>query len=343
MRIGSGLFAALTGLSALSFSNAAYWIDPESCSKQAHQDLIVEGIEGALKMMDAAATQLTNPNDDFTRVLTTLFGPDTQRQTNNLRRIYAKTIPSVRTRDMSATKPLLGYYGVRFYCDSRRLTRKYSLTKGTWLFNEHTRERIDNEPTVGEQLGSFFECALVFAWTTCPWSDAESCEITFCPFFLEYAMKRKHNTFISWWRPNLWARLALLVDRRITDRWFTPIDLVSLFDKVILHEIMHTRGAEGGPLPRDRYNPEDVGGVRGYGWNNVKKIANVVTDLSVRPLVLGPEKNADSLALFGSAALMIQEGIKINDNGSFVRPEGMNERRFDVWFEELLEKNEESK
>lgn len=46
----------------------------------------------------------------------------------------------------------------------------------------------------------------------------------------------------------------------------------------------------------------------------------------------------DNLALFGSAALMIKKGIEIHDNGSFVEPKEMNEPRFDVWFDELLEK-----
>ena len=48
----------------------------------------------------------------------------------------------------------------------------------------------------------------------------------------------------------------------------------------------------------------------------------------------------DTLALFGSAALMIQKGIEIYDNGSFVEPKEMNEPRFDVWFDELLEEPE---
>jgi hypothetical protein len=74
----------------------------------------------------------------------------------------------------------------------------------------------------------------------CPYDETENCEITFCPWFLEYGMKRKYKTFSSWWKDKsavTWAKLATLLDKWITNRYYTPIDLVSLFDKVILHEV----------------------------------------------------------------------------------------------------------
>lgn len=42
----------------------------------------------------------------------------------------------------------------------------------------------------------------------------------------------------------------------IADVWYTPVDLISLFDKVMLHELTHTR--IGGAT-------RDVGGFSGYG------------------------------------------------------------------------------
>ncbi|KAL4744410.1 hypothetical protein BDW72DRAFT_199618 [Aspergillus terricola var. indicus] len=331
MWIGNWFFAALTGFSAISVSHA-YWIDPESCSKD-HQKLIVDGITSAINMMDAGAEQLVNPSEEISRLLTNLFGPDTQRQTNNVRGVFLKTRRAIDVRNTALTKPRLSYYDVRFYCDSRRIKPQPSRVHGIRLFNTHT-----NELLAENYFEDLFTCFGNFAWTKCPDDELENCEITFCPYFLQYGMKRKYNTFGAWWKDKsaaTWGFLATKLDRLVTNRKYTPIDLVSLFDKVILHELMHTRGAEG--APSQRFIPEDVNDREGYGWKNAKRLAPVVTDLTTDPLTLGPEKNADNLALFGSAALMIKEGVKIHDNGSFVRPKGMNERRFDVWFDDLLD------
>ncbi|KAL3429082.1 hypothetical protein BDV09DRAFT_180936 [Aspergillus tetrazonus] len=333
MRIVNWVFAALTGFSAISVSQA-YWIDPESCSK-GHQELIVEGIESAIEMMDTGEQQLVSPSNEMRRLLENLFGNHStvhvETQRRKVQGVFFKTRVGIKDRNTALTKPVLDFYDVRFYCDSRRIKKQLSRTNGIRLFNTHTKELLAEN-----YISELLECLTNFAWTMCPYDETENCEITFCPWFLEYGMKRKYKTFSSWWKDKsavTWAKLATLLDKWITNRYYTPIDLVSLFDKVILHELMHTRGATG----PDKFIPVDVGGRDGYGWKNAKRIAKVVTDLSTDSETLGPEKNADNLALFGSAALMIKKGIEIHDNGSFVEPREMNEPRFDVWFDELLE------
>lgn len=56
-------------------------------------------------------------------------------------------------------------------------------------------------------------------------------------------------------------------DKWITNRKYTPIDLVSLWDKVMLHEMTHTKA---GGLK------EDVGGFGGYGKELVSPVGKLV-------------------------------------------------------------------
>lgn len=91
------------------------------------------------------------------------------------------------------------------------------------------------------------------------------------------------------------------LDQWIRNKLYTPIDLMSLWDKCMLYEMMHTKPAK---------NKLDVGGSGGYGWKNCKAHAQNGKGAT----------NADSWVLFGSALYWFWEGSPIDENGDFIEP-----------------------
>lgn len=87
-------------------------------------------------------------------------------------------------------------------------------------------------------------------------------QIQVCPWFLQWAAKERYPTVYDLVvnHQGLFAKLAEHVIPWAIDKWYTPMDLVSLFDKVFLHELTHTRA--GGET-------KDEGGWGGYGWKNL--------------------------------------------------------------------------
>jgi hypothetical protein len=121
--------------------------------------------------------------------------------------------------------------------------------------------------------------------------------IQVCPWFLEYAMAKKYHTDVD--LRELRAFLAVKgLDKYITNHKYTPIDLMTLWDKAMLHEMMHT--TPGGLK-------EDVGGFGGYGWKNCKILAGNGKGVN----------NADSWALFASALYWFNQNSPIDQNGDF--------------------------
>lgn len=80
-----------------------------------------------------------------------------------------------------------------------------------------------------------------------------------------------------------------------THKLLTPIDVASLLDKVILHELSHTR-IGGEALDVDGPSFKDVR----YGWNRCRKLAQEGSDDRNRQA----QVNADSIALCGSGMLV---------------------------------------
>ncbi len=74
------------------------------------------------------------------------------------------------------------------------------------------------------------------AVTTVPSDPDKYSQITFCPWFLDYAMS-KAQQFQGQFKPAAIGQLALKVDTLVTKLKYTPIDLFSLFDKVVVHEV----------------------------------------------------------------------------------------------------------
>lgn len=76
-----------------------------------------------------------------------------------------------------------------------------------------------------------------------------------CPWFTEYAMAKKYKTFKD--IRGLRSFMSTIgADKLIQNIVYTPIDLFSLWDKVMVHEMMHTKAGGG---------QRDKEGVHSYG------------------------------------------------------------------------------
>lgn len=124
--------------------------------------------------------------------------------------------------------------------------------------------------------------------------------ITICPWFLQYAVSKKYHTKKSFSGVRTWLAVKGL-DELITKLFYTPIDLLSLWDKSMLHEMMHTKAAG---------LKDDVGGLGGYGWKNCRKLSTKTNAVD----------NADSWAIFGSALYWAGLGSPIDADGNFTSP-----------------------
>ncbi|SPO05187.1 uncharacterized protein DNG_07873 [Cephalotrichum gorgonifer] len=154
-----------------------------------------------------------------------------------------------------------------------------------------------------------FDCATAFAWVIVPHEDDQDEQpdiLQFCPWFLKYGMNQGFK-FQDEFKPGVLATIisALSLDEFATWLMYTPVDLMEVFDKVIVHELAHTRRG---------HELLDVGGFGGYGWKNCRKLSTEREDPNI------PSKNADTLALFASVSELIYQGGVIYEDGTFYRP-----------------------
>jgi hypothetical protein len=150
-------------------------------------------------------------------------------------------------------------------------------------------------------------------------------QIQICPWFINW-MKSVDTHSLKDAQPKalFWRAVSTSLSKMHT--LLTPIDVDSLLDKVILHELTHTRVAGVA---------EDVDGssfatVR-YGWNRCRKLAQEGSD----DLDRQSQVNADSIALCGSGMLalsvdlvqdadapiairFIKDGREVKENGDVV-------------------------
>lgn len=174
---------------------------------------------------------------------------------------------------------------VVIFCDTSRLERRVS----------DPLHLYDNK--VKQAVGTTNGCGTAFMYTQTFANHWDVIQV--CPWFLQYAVAKKYHTKTD--IRDLRAFTAVKgLDKWITNKKYTPIDLMSLWDKCMLHEMMHT--TPGGLK-------EDVGGTGGYGWKNCKGMAS---DKG--------KTNADSYALFGSALYWFNQGSPIDENGDFTSP-----------------------
>lgn len=190
---------------------------------------------------------------------------------------------------------LLPTYEAVIFCDEKRLFPVES--NDAWLFDDVLKD--SQEATTKENCQKD-----IFMYTYTFKRHADSIQI--CPWFLQYIKGKKFQTVrgVTQWR----AFLAVVgVDKLITKVKYRPIDLLSLWDKVMLHEMMHTTAG---------YEKKDIDEFGGYGWKNCKA-------LSTDPECID---NADSFAILGSALYWKTQGREIDGNGKFTTPPSTKKR-----------------
>ncbi|KAI1758622.1 hypothetical protein GGR53DRAFT_516504 [Hypoxylon sp. FL1150] len=186
-------------------------------------------------------------------------------------------------------------YDVVIFCDEKRL---FPLEGNTnWVFDSVLEDTQKTE--------TLTYCKKSFMYAQRFERHADSIQI--CPWFLQYIKSKKYHTNedLTSYR----ARLAVAgIDKLITKAIYKPIDLMSLWDKCMLHEMMHTKSG---------MKKNDVGGTSGYGWKNCKKLST------------GPKwyDNADSYAILGNALYWNSKGSEINSDGKFTIPPLTAKRR----------------
>ncbi|KAI9874141.1 MAG: hypothetical protein M1830_010145 [Pleopsidium flavum] len=159
--------------------------------------------------------------------------------------------------------------------------------------------------------------------------------ITMCPWFLNYAQKAKWPECGSFGE-KFKGLSAKALDHIVTAAVLTPIDLFSLFDKVIIHEVSelaavilpltHTRS--GGQTVDVRMDPHGSGKYPNlaYGFKHCKTISDRRFMVDGIGLEETPHYNADTFAIFASGVRLINNGGSVDDNGKITKP--TNQKRW---------------
>ncbi|KAI0811451.1 hypothetical protein GGR55DRAFT_695077 [Xylaria sp. FL0064] len=272
-----------------------YLIDPESCSGD--YQFVKDMVEQALNMARIAVASVnTVPLDpDASRLLQQLFNVEGVVAKGLIEGVFAPGPANNKGEklgiltfqdEITGSVESIGDAPneVVIFCDRSRLEKRDR--DRSHLYDNKVKRAVSNSNP----------CTSAFMYTQTFKDHWDLIQI--CPWFLQYAKGKKYRTSkdIS----SLRARLALIgVDKLITRTFYTPIDLMSLWDKCMLHEMMHTK--PGG-------SKDDVDEWFGYGWKNCKALATGVES----------QRNADSYALFGSALYWAKAGSPIDENGNFI-------------------------
>ncbi|KAL2069757.1 hypothetical protein VTL71DRAFT_14436 [Oculimacula yallundae] len=157
-------------------------------------------------------------------------------------------------------------------------------------------------------------CNLALAYTWASPDATKPSQITLCPWFLEYAQGLKLPR-CGTWRQKLVGLIGRPTAWLGSRRWpYTAIDLLSLFDKVVVHELTHTR--HGGKTVDVAMDGRAITFNNvAYGWRNCKKISTNLPDNDGRD-ELKPMNNADSYAIFASGVRIINAGGSIDEKGN---------------------------
>ncbi|RDL33023.1 uncharacterized protein BP5553_08462 [Venustampulla echinocandica] len=294
MRLLSAAVAAFTSLS-LTGHAYGYLIDPDSC-KGDDYTLVKSMVEQAFTMVNIAMVEVNAQpmNKDATWLMKQLFNTEGSAAQAMVNQVFQAKPPNNKGQrtgilvfekeTTTANLDTLDQNEVVIFCDTTRLERR--VNDLVHYYDKKVKQAVGKSN--GCSTGAFmYTQQFVNKWDI----------IQVCPWFLEYAHSKKYATKAD--LSSLRAKMAVHgLDKLITDKFYTPIDLMSLWDKCMLHEMMHTK--PGG-------SKQDVGGVSGYGWKNCKGLGQSGTGVN----------NADSWALFGSALYQFSLGSPIDENGDF--------------------------
>ncbi|KAI0376471.1 hypothetical protein F5Y04DRAFT_285911 [Hypomontagnella monticulosa] len=227
------------------------------------------------------------PLDPYTTFLfAQLFNPPNGNAREKIQEKF-QGILSYREEKTGDILPLLSVSNeVVIFCDEKRLE------KVDWhedLFDSVIKDLHNMQN----------DCINAFMWTDVFENKPDAIQI--CPWFLQYVKSKKYRTVKD--ITSIRAMLAVAgLDKLLTKMIYRPIDLLSLWDKCMLHEMMHTKPGS---------SKKDIEGFSGYGWKNCKKISTEADKCF---------DNADSFAILASALYWKIQGREIDSDGKFTNP-----------------------
>ncbi|KAJ5464868.1 uncharacterized protein N7458_000554 [Penicillium daleae] len=324
MRFLKGLLCAF-GLTSLASAKGLSWKLDKSCQTSDLNDMVTTAVNNAFAMANDEADVLTKilanqdlgqNKENILNVVKWMFTKDGEEPNRErigvLKSIFTCSfilILEVGLLTVTARMSLLAKAKDRkddedpdgstivIYCGFDRFEPRPG---GQWYDKD-----IDE---VLEKDQSFEACKGLqpnVAYTWVPEENSKPSQVQLCPWFLNWMKSKDTKSLRDAEAKGLfWRAISKGLSKAHT--LLTPIDVISLLDKVVLHELTHTRVA-GESLDVD--GPSFLT-VR-YGWNRCRKLAQEGSDDRNRQA----QVNADSIALCGSAIRYIKQGKQVKENG----------------------------
>ncbi|KAF2262994.1 hypothetical protein CC78DRAFT_605099 [Lojkania enalia] len=250
-----------------------------------------------------------------------LFEPnhDYSRAKQELRAVFADI-------NQKSTKGVTISPDVVFYCDLKRFYKRQTGEGWVWVDGEITHPDAPPNTAMaivrdedGETYDPTEQCSHIGmrppgnkVTNMFVINMSGNAQVIICPWLLEYADKKGWNERYSWqtWGVGKAARFINL--KQFVSNWFySPVDLVFAFEKMILHELTHANAFKF-------RRTIDVGGWDGYGWKNCRKLSHIESNKNSDnqdDWVRGGYDNADSYALFGSCLYALEKGYRFTEDG----------------------------
>lgn len=284
-------------------------------------------MDAAFRLIDNAVTELRKTPldqriDDWHN---TLFGRRYDANAESSQNIRTRLEQLLVVRDYNShdqTRPLVT--DVRFYCTTKRIEKV-----GT-VYKNKDRGIDYKEGEAKHPGGRFAHCydttppTLMITFTV---SITQYSEIQICPWFLSYARGYKVKDMSSLPASIFTAisKIAIPIAARTA---YTLIDVFSLMDKTIVHELTHAdqhiptlRDVDPDPYGKHYFLQVRLRAVAHFdtGFKNAMKKADKYRQDRTQP---DPLANADNNSLFAVGAWIIAKGGgPINRDGTFGAPQ----------------------
>ncbi|QIX01858.1 hypothetical protein AMS68_007375 [Peltaster fructicola] len=297
----------------------AYKID-DSCNN--YYELVHDSLEAAFDMAAAAEAALRdplqrNPNDQ--RLAQILFNPEgvTGRPVNT-DTAWRSFLGLGRIRTLKKDRFITDTNEAIIYCNLDRLEKR-----DDGLYYDADMNAVVEPTQIGELKDPGSELASTFKHS----NNKHPAQITINTWFLQWAYHARYQRWNDW---SIAAAAASILIPLTTLGWpLTPIDALTLLDKVLLHELTHTDagGSTNDCSPEistlDVVNQLQYAG-KAYGWLRAKFLAGHAKAGHAD----SAQNNADSLALFASGVRLRQlvPARYITDAGAVVSANPLHTR-----------------
>ncbi|PKY00046.1 hypothetical protein P168DRAFT_285561 [Aspergillus campestris IBT 28561] len=300
--------SCLLGLAGLASAGEGWKLD-ESCKTDAIGSMVTDAIQSAFNMasdeLDAIDKALNNEDlgengENIRNVLKWMFMKDGEEPNGNRLGLLRTNLRRLLRAREEITDGDPDDQTIVVYCGLDRFEERED---GLWYDKD-----IDDVLEKDESFGACKGAEPTVAYVLVSPGNTPS-QLQLCPWFIEWMqginIKNVHKVDK---KSVFWKILSKgLVKMKAV---LTPMDVASLLDKVILHELTHTRNAG---------ESDDVDGPSfktvKYTWKRCRELAREGPDDVQRE----SQVNADSIALAGSAIRFIKEGNEVKEDGSIVK------------------------